>query len=484
MQKQEGKNKWYNLLWNLAYRGDIVGIYDTIAAISTPLGEGGIGIVRISGDDAFEIAEKIFVSVMRSPLKEFASHTIHYGHIIQPNTGEIIDEVLLTIMRKPRTYTREDIVEINCHGGFVPLQRVLEVVLEQGARIAEPGEFTKRAFLNGRLDLSQAEAIIDVIRAKTDKGLNVAMKHLQGDISSVVNRLMQMLLEVVANLEVVIDFPDEDIEELNDGQMLEILSEIKTKIDELIKTADNGRILREGIKTVIIGKPNVGKSSLLNALLRENRAIVTDIPGTTRDIIEEVLNIRGVPLRIIDTAGIRETLDRVEKIGVEKAKEMIDEGDLVLLVLDGSSPLTFEDRQAFQLARGKKTIVVINKTDRGIHSEFRKALEQEGVEETVAISALYKENLSCLEEAIEKMFFAGGIAPTNEPVITNVRHKAALQRATKSIDEAIEGIRKGLPADIVSVDLQNARGALGEITGETVEEELLNHIFSQFCLGK
>ncbi|PJN86533.1 tRNA uridine-5-carboxymethylaminomethyl(34) synthesis GTPase MnmE, partial [Bacillus sp. mrc49] len=338
--------------------------FDTITAISTPLGEGAIAIVRISGDEAIEIADRIFKGPGGKGLLEVKSHTIHYGHLIQPKTSEIIEEVMVSVMKGPKTFTREDVVEINCHGGIVSVNRVLQLILSQGARLAEPGEFTKRAFLNGRIDLSQAEAVMDLIRAKTDKAMNVALGQMEGRLSKLIQNLRQEILQTLAQVEVNIDYPEyDDVEEMTHRLFLEKGSFVKTEIEKLLHTAQQGKILRDGLATVIIGRPNVGKSSLLNSLVHENKAIVTDIPGTTRDVIEEYVNVRGVPLKLVDTAGIRETEDIVERIGVERSRAVLKEADLILLVLNYSDDFTPEDELLFQAVEGMDVIVIINKTD-------------------------------------------------------------------------------------------------------------------------
>lgn len=457
---------------------------DTIAAISTPIGEGGIGIVRISGRDSISIASKIFKSPSEKNLVDQKSHTIHYGKIIDPENGKVVDEVLVMIMKAPKTYTKEDIVEINCHGGVVPLRKVLDIVLKSGARLADPGEFTKRAFLNGRIDLSQAEAVIDMIRAKTEIGLDIGINQLEGSLSKKVKQLNKQLLEVIASIEASIDFPEHDIEHITIQKVNEKIKKVLNEIHKLLVTADTGKIFKEGLKTIIVGKPNVGKSSLLNALLEENRAIVTDIPGTTRDIIEEYINIKGIPLKIIDTAGIRETEDKVEQIGVEKTKELFKQADLLLIVLDASDEFSKEDELLTKLVQGRKSIVLINKTD--LPQKLDEAVVRDVFKNNRIIKISVKENLGLekLKEEISDMFFEGEVKPNETTIITNIRHKDALRRAKQSLEKAEETINMGMPLDCVSIDVTEARNSLGEITGDTVSDDVLDQIFTQFCIGK
>jgi tRNA modification GTPase len=347
--------------------------YDTIAAISTPMGEGAIAIVRLSGDDAFEIADKLFRSIGGKRLTEAATHTIHYGHLIEPKSKQVVEEVMVSVMKGPKTFTKEDVVEINCHGGIVSVNRVLQLVLTNGARLAEPGEFTKRAFLNGRIDLSQAEAVMDLIRAKTDRAMNVALGQMEGRLSKLIQRLRQEILEILAHVEVNIDYPEyDDVEEMTHKMLSEKAHFVREEIKKLLQTSEQGKILREGLSTAIVGRPNVGKSSLLNSLVHENKAIVTDIPGTTRDVIEEYVNVRGVPLRLLDTAGIRETEDIVERIGVERSRQVLQEADLILLVLNYAEQLSAEDEKLFEVVKGMDVIVIVNKTDLEQKIEFER----------------------------------------------------------------------------------------------------------------
>lgn len=457
---------------------------DTIAAISTPIGEGGIGIVRVNGEQALEIVNKIFSSTSGKSLTEAETYTMMYGHILYPQTEEIIDEVVVSVMLAPRTYTRENVVEINCHGGIIPLKKVLELVLQQGARLAEPGEFAKRAFLNGRIDLTQAEAVIDIIRAKTEASLKLAMNQLEGNLSDKIDDLRQNIVFLLAHIEASIDFPEEDIAEMEYQELLTRARQTRKKLADLLETADSGKIIREGLRTAIIGRPNVGKSSLLNSLLREKRAIVTDIPGTTRDIIEEVVNIRGIPLRIIDTAGIRETEDIVEKIGVEKARESLEKADLVLLLLNAAEKLQQEDKEIFSLLGGKEKIIILNKIDLPMQlkeEEVRKIFPDSKI---IKLSLKEEEGLVSLEKTIEEIVFAGKNLAWESTMVTNVRHKNLLEEAHKSLLEAEDALAGGLPTELVSVDLKNALYTLGEITGETVRDDIIDKIFSEFCLGK
>lgn len=458
-------------------------IEDTIAAISTPLGEGGIGIVRMSGPEALNIAGKVF-RAKNPEWKQAGSHRLYYGYIVD-EYGRVVDEVLLSCMRAPHTYTREDVVEINCHGGTVPVKKILEIVIKNGARLAEPGEFTKRAFLNGRIDLAQAESVIDLIRAKTEKGLKMAAAQLTGALSQKVNELQDGILGTLAWVEANIDFPDEDIEETTAAQLIKRIENFIAETEKLLKGSEAGKIYREGVSTVIAGRPNVGKSSLLNALLREERAIVTDVPGTTRDVIEEVVNIKGIPLRIIDTAGLREAKDVVEKIGVERARNVIEKADLVLAVIDASAGITQEDQKILGLLGEKKAIIVFNKIDAGIKIEKNSAEEITGKRPAVWISALTGEGLTELEECIAQTVLGESLgAADDEVLVARIRHKAALEKAVEHLREAHNTVRSGLPVDITSIDLRGAWEALGEITGSTVSEDVLDRIFADFCIGK
>lgn len=459
--------------------------FDTIAAISTPMGEGAIAIVRLSGDQAFDIGDKVFKGMKGNSMKDFASHTIHYGHIIDPDTEQVVEEVMVSVMRGPKTFTREDIIEINCHGGLVSVNKVLQLVLKNGARLAEPGEFTKRAFLNGRIDLSQAEAVMDLIRAKTDRAMNVALNQMEGRLSNLIRKLRQEILETLAHVEVNIDYPEyDDVEEMTHNVLLEKSKYVRDEIDKLVRTSEQGKILREGLSTVIIGRPNVGKSSLLNSLVHENKAIVTDIPGTTRDVIEEYVNVRGVPLRLVDTAGIRETEDIVERIGVERSRQVLKEADLILLVLNYADELTPEDEQLFEAVRGMDVIVIVNKTDLPQKIDIDKVRKLAENHQLVTTALLEEQGIDELEEAISSLFFAGSIEAGDMTYVSNSRHIALLNQASLAINEAINSVEMGTPIDIAQIDLTRTWELLGEIIGDSVHESLIDQLFSQFCLGK
>jgi len=449
--------------------------FDTIAAISTPLGEGAIAIVRLSGSDAVSIAKKVFQG---KDLDKVASHTINYGHIFDED--RLVDEVMLSVMKAPKTFTREDLVEINTHGGIAVTQEILQLLLRSGARLAEPGEFTKRAFLNGRIDLAQAESVMDLIRAKTDQAANIAVKQLDGSLSNLINNIRQEILESLAQVEVNIDYPEyDDVETMTSQMLLEKTAHFEQLLETLLATAKRGKILREGLRTAIIGRPNVGKSSLLNQLLREEKAIVTDIAGTTRDVITEFANIGGVPLELIDTAGIRETEDVVEKIGVERSQKALEEADLVLLVLDASSPLTPKDVELLELSSSTNRIVLLNKTDLPEQIELEKLPE-----DFIRISALKNENLDAVEKQIRALFFSGEIEAKDATTLSNARHIGLVERALDALKEANRGLAMELPVDLIQVDVTRCWQLLGEITGEAAPDELITQLFSQFCLGK
>ncbi|NJD03942.1 MAG: tRNA uridine-5-carboxymethylaminomethyl(34) synthesis GTPase MnmE [Ruminiclostridium sp.] len=457
---------------------------ETIAAISTPHGTGGIGIIRISGERTFQIAEKLFTG--KKPFDEIKTHTINYGKIVNPINGDMIDEVLLTKMKRPHTFTREDVVEINCHGGAVVLLRILELVVKEGARPAEPGEFTKRAFLNGRLDLSQAEAVIDLINAKTIEGSGAAAAQLEGKLSEKIKSLRSRLIGLIANIEVTVDYPEHDIEEITGREVYENAGAILESLVKMAESFDKGRILREGIRVVIAGKPNVGKSSLLNELAGKNKAIVTNVPGTTRDIIEEYVSIRGIPVKLSDTAGIRKTDDPVEKIGVEKAEGAIEAADLVILMLDASQGLDDDDKGIIGKLSGKKIIYIINKTDIADEAAVLKIEEQvkQREQRIIRASMLSGKGLEELEAAIEELFIKGNITINNEVLVTGVRHKNLLDMAAASLKEACRAYEGSMPLDMITIDIKNAAEYLGQITGEAVSEDVVREIFSRFCIGK
>ena len=452
--------------------------FDTIAAISTPLGEGAIGIVRLSGTDSFTIAQKIFKG---KDLNSVASHTLNYGHIVDPDKDEILDEVMVGAMRSPKTFTREDIIEINTHGGIAVTNEILQLVIREGARLAEPGEFTKRAFLNGRVDLTQAEAVMDIIRAKTDKAMNIAVKQLDGSLSDLINNTRQEILNTLAQVEVNIDYPEyDDVEEATTEIILEKTTEFEALLTNLLKTARRGKILREGISTAIIGRPNVGKSSLLNNLLREEKAIVTDIEGTTRDVIEEYVNINGVPLKLVDTAGIRETEDIVERIGVERSRKALKEADLVLLVLNASEPLTDQDRQLLEISQDSNRIILLNKVDLPQQIEL-----DEIPADHIKISVLKNQNINQIEDRINALFFENaGLVEQDATYLSNARHISLIEKAVESLQAVNEGLAMGMPVDLLQVDLTRTWEILGEITGDAAPDELITQLFSQFCLGK
>ena len=455
-------------------------MFDTIAAISTPRGEGGIGIVRLSGNESLGILSKIFKPKSKKDVKDIKSYTINYGHIYDGE--ELIDEVLVSIMKAPNTYTREDIVEINCHGGYLITQKVLELVLKNGAKIAEPGEFTRRAFLNGRLDLTQAEAVIDLIHGKTDKSISLSLNNLRGDLRNQINYLKKILLDVAAHVNVVLDYPEEGVDEPIPEHLIMELHNVKDTITKLIESYDKGKMIKEGIKTAIVGKPNVGKSSLLNSILREERAIVTSIAGTTRDTIEEIINIKGIPLIMIDTAGIRKTQDEVENIGVQKSKKMLKEADLVLFVLDSSRDFSDEDREIYDSIESEKVIGILNKIDMEKKLDITNLTK---VKKWIEISALENIGIDTLENEIYNFILSENIEDSSEKlIITNIRHKSALEKTKKSIENIFETIDMGYPMDLIAVDLNDALDSLSEVTGEISSEDLLDHIFSNFCVGK
>ena len=454
----------------------------TIAAISTAMSASGIGIVRISGENAMDVIAKIYRSKNgKKDIRTVVSHTIHYGFIYDGE--EVVDEVLVMIMRGPHTYTGEDTVEIDCHGGVYAMKRVLETVLKNGAVIAEPGEFTKRAFLNGRLDLSQAEAVMDVIQAKNSMALKSSVEQLKGSVQRAVKEIRARLLHQIAYIETALDDPEHFYLTDYPQELQKIVEKESENISELLKTADDGRMIQEGIKTVILGKPNAGKSSLLNFLVGEDRAIVTEIAGTTRDILEEYISLNGITLRVIDTAGIRETEDVVEKIGVGKAKQMAENADLILYVVDSSLPLDDNDREIMELLSGRKSIVIYNKTDLEAAVDIEELKEKTG-SPVIPVSVVEETGISQLEDEIKRMFFHGELSFNDEVYITNARHKAALEESKESLKLVMDSIAMGMSEDFFSIDLMNAYESLGRIVGESVGEDLVNEIFSKFCVGK
>ena len=454
-------------------------LFDTIAAISTPRGEGGIGIIRISGDKSFEILDKIFNT--KNPNRDLGFYKFNYGFI--HDNGKIVDEVMAVRMKAPKTYTCEDVVEINCHGGHLISEKVLELVLKNGARHAEQGEFTKRAFMNGRIDLSQAEAVMDIIQGKTEKSISLSLEQLRGDLRYKIGSFKKALLDVTAHVNVVLDYPEEGIDDPLPSNLRENLENVYAEADRLISSYDKGKKIKEGIKTVIAGKPNVGKSTLLNSLLKEERAIVTHIPGTTRDVIEEIINIKGIPLVLTDTAGIRKTEDIVENIGVEKSKKFIENADLVLLVLDASRELESEDRNVIEEIQNnnKKTIVLLNKID----LERKIELDEFKLENILEISAKNNIGIEDMEERIYSYIVEEKVEDSSEKlIITNIRHKTALEKTKDAIRNIFETIDAGMPMDLISVDLKEALDSLSEITGEISSEDILDHVFGNFCVGK
>ncbi|MBZ0155458.1 MAG: tRNA uridine-5-carboxymethylaminomethyl(34) synthesis GTPase MnmE [Alphaproteobacteria bacterium] len=465
---------------------------DTIAAISTPAGEGGIGIVRLSGRDAIAVAERVFVSPRGRKLQEVRSHTLVHGFIVEPSTGERVDEVLAAVMRAPGTYTREDVVEINCHGGMLPLRTTLQALLRQGARLADPGEFTRRAFLNGRIDLSQAEAVIDVIRAKTEQAERLALQQLEGRLSGKITGMRSAITGLCALVEAHIDFPEDEIELKTKDEITGSVAGIRTELELLSKGYDEGRFFREGVSTAIVGKPNVGKSSLLNALLERDRAIVTEMPGTTRDIIEGSLNINGLPLRIMDTAGIRETRNLAEKEGVRRSLRAIEGADIVIAVLDASRPLEEADREVLAKVRGKRVVVVVNKVDAEIggfsledSDPGAPGRDSEPSPPVIRVSAVRGEGIDVLKEEVYSLCIPRGPFSQREDVlITTVRHRDSLDRAADSLREAESSLQNDVPLEVTALFLREALDHLGEIVGMVTTDDILNRIFDEFCIGK
>ncbi|MCC1350215.1 tRNA uridine-5-carboxymethylaminomethyl(34) synthesis GTPase MnmE [Staphylococcus aureus] len=456
---------------------------DTITSISTPMGEGAIGIVRLSGPQAVEIADKLYKG--KHLLNDVPSHTINYGHIIDPESKEVIEEVMVSVLRAPKTFTREDIIEINCHGGILTINRVLELTMTYGARMAEPGEFTKRAFLNGRIDLSQAEAVMDFIRSKTDRASKVAMNQIEGRLSDLIKKQRQSILEILAQVEVNIDYPEyDDVEDATTEFLLEQSKEIKQEINRLLDTGAQGKIMREGLSTVIVGKPNVGKSSMLNNLIQDNKAIVTEVAGTTRDVLEEYVNVRGVPLRLVDTAGIRETEDIVEKIGVERSRKALSQADLILFVLNNNEALTQEDYTLYEVVKNEDVIVIVNKMDLEQNIDINEVKDMIGDTPLIQTSMLKQEGIDELEIQIRDLFFGGEVQNQDMTYVSNSRHISLLKQARQTIQDAIDAAESGVPMDMVQIDLTRTWEILGEIIGETESDELIDQLFSQFCLGK
>ena len=457
--------------------------FDTITSISTPMGEGAIGIVRLSGPEAVEIGDKLYKG--KKQLKDVPSHTINYGHIIDPETDEVVEEVMISVLRAPKTFTREDIIEINCHGGILTINRILELTMTHGARMAEPGEYTKRAFLNGRIDLSQAEAVMDFIRSKTDRASKVAMNQIEGRLSDLIKRQRQSILEILAQVEVNIDYPEyDDVEDATTEFLLAQSKKIKNEINQLLETGTQGKIMREGLSTVIVGKPNVGKSSMLNNLIQDNKAIVTEVAGTTRDVLEEYVNVRGVPLRLVDTAGIRDTEDIVEKIGVERSRKALSEADLILFVLNNNEPLTEEDRTLYEVIKTEDAIVIVNKTDLERRLDIEEVKTMIGDTSLIQTSMLKQEGIDELELQIRDLFFGGEVQNQDMTYVSNSRHISLLKQARQTIQDAIDAAEAGIPMDMVQIDLTRTWEILGEIIGESASDELINQLFSQFCLGK
>ena len=453
---------------------------DTIAAVATPVGEGGVAIVRISGPDAERIASALFARAQNKNGK-LRSHTLYHGAIREPNNKQVVDEVLLTIMRKPRSYTGEDVVEVHCHGGVFLVRQILGLILSQGARLAEPGEFTKRAFLNGRLDLTQAEGVLDLIRARTDKGLELAVNQVTGELSKWVSELREELLDILVQVEAAIDFPEEEIELLQRTQLIAKIEFLRDKIITIAVSYDWGRLFREGARVCICGRPNVGKSSLLNALLGEKRVIVTPVPGTTRDVIEEMINLGGLPVVLWDTAGICDTNDQVERIGVDLSRQHLDKADAAVVVLDGSQPLTSDDRALLQAVGRKKTLIVVNKCDlpQALNLDVLDGCAQQTI---LSVSAKEGTGLAALKQSLRSLVLGSDVEPP--VVVTNLRHKSALLRSEEALSNALVTLRNNHPAELIAVDLNDAREALEEVIGIVSNDDILEHVFSNFCIGK
>lgn len=478
---------------------------ETIAAIATAYGEGGIGIIRISGEKSLDILEKVFVPIKKKYNKNsdeisserflpesmdmtigapIVNRRLTYGNIVDPATGRVIDEVLAVYMRAPYTYTTEDVVEINCHGSIVALRKTLELVLREGARIAEPGEFTKRAFLNGRLDLSQAEAVIDLIKSKTDKNFDLAMEQLSGGLSERIKQIRNLIMDLLVNITVNLDYPDEDIEELTYENMNKSLLQIGNMIEILLSTSNTGRLIKEGISIAIIGKPNVGKSSLMNALLREQRAIVTEIPGTTRDTIEEAISIQNIPVKLTDTAGIRKTHDTIEQIGIEKSKESFNKADLILFMLDKSRALEKEDLEIIDIIGERKVIVLLNKNDLGQEISVEEISQRLPNSKIITTAIAKAEGINQIEQEIVDLVYGGQVRQNESLLITNARHKSLLEGAMTAIKDALSMTEAKEALDFIEIDVKRSYEILGEIIGETVSEDIIDEVFARFCLGK
>ena len=454
----------------------------TIVAISTASGNGGIGIIRLSGKNTFKIIDRIFIP--KNKKKEIKGYNIKYGNIVNPKNNETIDEVLVSYFVSPKSYTTEDMCEINSHGGMVVEKRILEICLENGAELAEPGEFTKRAFLNGRIDLSQAEGIIDLINSKSDMEAKESIGQLEGYLSKKIKEIKQKMLDIMVDIEVTIDYPEYDVEEVTNTKALKELTYIKEKLTSLEESFNKGKILKSGIKTVILGKPNAGKSSLLNAMLKEDRAIVSDIEGTTRDTIEEYINIEGVALKLIDTAGIRDTDNKIEKIGVEKSKKLAESADLIIAIIDNSRNIDDDDKKILEIIKDKNAIIVLNKVDINDKNEYNEKEVTNLCKPIIKISAKEEKGLDNLYKEILKLFEMHDISSNNEVLITNERHKKQINKAKENIERAINSLKDNMPVDILSIHIKEALNDLGEITGENVSENIINEIFSKFCLGK
>lgn len=456
----------------------------TIAAISTAPAIGGIGIIRMSGDECFEILNKIFIPKHKEKIENIKGYTIKYGKVVNPKTNKIIDEVLVSYFKNPKSYTAEDLCEINSHGGIVVVREILELCLQNGAELAEPGEFTKRAFLNGRIDLTQAEAIIDIINAKTSREAQESANQLEGYLSKKINEIKAKIMELMVDIEANIDYPEYDVEEVSNNRAEGKLIEVKKDLENLSKTFENGKILKDGIKIAIIGSPNAGKSSLLNSILKEERAIVTDIAGTTRDIIEEQVVIEGIPFKIVDTAGIRNARDKIEQIGIEKSKKAANEADVVIGVFDSSVELNDEDREILKLLQKKKSIIILNKIDLNIDKAGNSPEILQASSPVVRLSIKNGDNLDELYHELIKMFNLNQINLGNELLITNVRHQELINKAIESTRMAIDDLNNDMPIDIISINIKQILEHLGEITGDNISEDIIKSIFSKFCLGK